>query len=29
MLASEVKSVLLRLRPNFSEKSVGFPPSAS
>ena len=24
MLASEVKSVLLRLRPNFSEKSVGF-----
>ena len=24
MLASEVKSILLRLRPNFSEKSVGF-----
>ena len=24
MLASEVKSVLLRLRPNFSEKSVGY-----
>ena len=24
MLASEVKSVLLRLRPNFSEKSLGF-----
>ena len=24
MLASEVKSVLLRLRPNFSEKSIGF-----
>jgi len=25
MLASEVKSVLLRLRPNFSERSVGYP----
>ncbi|MFR5794311.1 MAG: NYN domain-containing protein [Christensenellales bacterium] len=29
MLASEVKSVLLRLRPNFSERASAFPPSAS